>query len=63
MKERKCGCVLTFFRFMKMTKVRPSNEPTLKNWTLPFSFWGVWLALTLCGDDGTRASMWYANSD
>ena len=48
-----------------MTSVRPLRLPTLKKCTslLPFSFCGVCDVLALCGEDGTSASMWYANSD
>jgi hypothetical protein len=48
-----------------MMSVRPCKLPTLKNWTslLPLSFCGVRVALAEGGEDGTRASMWYAKRD
>lgn len=48
-----------------MTSVRPFRLPTLKKCTslFPLSFCGVCEVCALCGDDGTKASIWYANSD
>lgn len=51
---------LTPFFFMYITRVRPFNVPTLKNWTslLPLSFWGVRAELAFEGFEGTNASTW-----